>query len=234
MRRIVPIGAALTALALAMPVGAAARPSAHHGARSHATRHRRRVHTVYRFIAADVVKPQTATAVKTTATTTTTTTTTETPGETVGTVLSFEGGVLKITLADGSVLGAKVTETTELSCPTSGGEDEGEHGGDEGEHGGDGGAGQGEGASDDEGTEVEGTEDDEGGRGEGPTSGDSASRPWDGHGEAAGRGDGEMGSSDVAEGTCTVAALVPGAKVGEAELTLTSAGAVWERVAITR
>jgi hypothetical protein len=37
-------------------------------------------------------------------------------GEPAGTIASFEGGVLKITLADGSTVSGKVTEATRIEC----------------------------------------------------------------------------------------------------------------------
>jgi hypothetical protein len=67
--------------------------------------------------------------------------------------------------------------------------------------------------------------DDEGGSGEGDHSSSDEGSQGDAH--AASNGDdGEEGGQQA----CTTAALVPTAKVREAELTLGSAGAVWDRV----
>jgi hypothetical protein len=227
MRRSLIAALATSALALAIPGAALAQHATHHASRasSHRRHHKRHAHTV-RFVTG--ARPRTMTAVKTTATTITTTTTTETPGESVGTVLSFESGVLKITLGDGSVVAGKVTEVTELSCssPTEGKDDEGATG-DEGANG------------------DEGDQSDQGEHGEtppGPPSGTpQGGDHGSGQGGAQGHSDGmdqgsshgdQPGSTETGEPACTVASLLPGAKVQEAELTLTSAGAVWEKVRI--
>ena len=65
--------------------------------------------------------------------------------ENAGTIKSFEGGVLTITLAEGGELSAKVDDETEIECHSKGdlkahssGVDEdgdGDHGDDDGEHG---------------------------------------------------------------------------------------------------
>jgi len=140
-------------------------------------------------------------------------------GETAGTVTSFANGVLTITLADGSSVSGKVTEETEIHCqaavpPAEGGGDQGdEHSGSEGaeadgiahgqQHAQSGDNGQATGA---------GGEDEEGGQGSG-----------DGE-DAQGNGEGDGGQS------CTTAALVPGAIVREAELSLDGSGAVWDHI----
>ena len=217
MRRTLMAALAASALTLAVPGAALARHATRHSS-SHSRHHRRHAHTV-RFVAGAIARPRTTTAVKTTATTVTTTTTTETPGETVGTVLSFEGGVLKLTLGDGSVVSGKLTEATELSC-----------------------VGAAEGQQGQQGDESKG--DDEGGEGDEGSHGEAPAGSWpggdqgpaQGHGDAMSQGawhaDGPGGEGG--EGSCTVAALVPGAKVQEAELTITSAGAVWEKVRIAQ
>jgi hypothetical protein len=200
-----------------MPGAALATHAAHHATGSHHKHHKRHAHAV-RFIAGSVKK--TTTATKSTPTTTTTTTTTETPGETIGTVTSFEGGVLKITLGDGTAVSGKVTERTELRCATEG-TTEGSDGGDEGTESGEGDDHHGE-------TPPVGT----------PPSHDSGSGgSWEGHdggsGVSGSHGDDEHGMAGE-EPVCAVAALVPGAKVEEAELVLSSAGAVWEKVQLTK
>jgi hypothetical protein len=200
MKRNLLAALAMSALALAVPGSALAHHSTHH-----ARHHKHHAHAV-RFLAGPVTQPKTTTAVKTTATTVTTTTTTEMPGESVGTVLSFEAGVLKITLGDGSVVSGKVTENTRLSCASATeGQDgsEGDDNGDEGHQG----SSQGE---------------DHGSGGPGQSHGDDMS-------QGSGHEDDEAGMEEPA---CTVAALVAGANVQEAELTLTSTGAVWEKVSL--
>jgi hypothetical protein len=132
-----------------------------------------------------------------------------TPAPSAGTVLSFTGGVLTITLADGSTVSGKVTEATELQCqsatPPTGTED----GGDEGS----GSEGEGSGGS------TEGTPPATHVRGETRSSG-----------EGEGGQDGEEGDHGEESPACTTAALVPGAVVAEAELSVGSSGAVWDHV----
>ena len=196
---------ATMALALAIPAAAQAQHATHHKASSHARHHKHHAHLV-RFVSGTAHK--TTTATHSTATTVTTTTTTETPGETVGTVLSFEAGVLKITLGDGSVVSGKVTEATRLECASA-----------EGQQG-----------SDDDG-DVNEQGDDQNDHGGPPPVPSSQGQ----QGPGSSHGDDQHGSlSEVIQPECTTAALVAGAKVEEAELTLTSAGAVWEKVSLTK
>jgi hypothetical protein len=125
------------------------------------------------------------------------------PAETAGTVASFTGGVLTITLKDGSTVSGKVTETTELRCqsgapPTEAGDD------------------------DQNGDEASGGNGDDGAPQGGPLAGS--------HGDhMSGAGDGEDGGAGQPS-TCTTAALVPGAVVAEAELSVGGSGAVWDHV----
>jgi hypothetical protein len=136
----------------------------------------------------------------------TTPTPTTPTGETAGTVKSFEKGVLTITLKDGTAVSGMVTEETQLECqsatpsPTTGGDDQG--------------------AGDDQG----GSEGGEHGASTAHAA-DHASQQGEGGSDHQGDGSGE-GSQQ----SCTTAALVPNAVVGEAELKLSSAGAVWEKV----
>jgi hypothetical protein len=209
MKRSLKTALAAMALALAIPGSALAHHASQH-ASSHARHHRHHAHIV-RFMAGSVRARKTTTATHTTASTITTTTTTEMPGEAIGTVLSFEAGVLKITLGDGSVVSGKVTEATRLEC---------------------GSANQGqEGSDDNGGNDQNGQGDDQGEHGgQPPVSGSN-----DQQGPGSSHGDDEHGSMmETIEPECTVAALVPGAQVEEAELTLTSAGAVWEKVSLTK
>ena len=124
--------------------------------------------------------------------------------ENAGTIKSFEGGVLTITLAEGGELAAKVDEDTEIECHTTGdlkpaarsshedGDDE--HGDQEqGDHDGE----------DDDGDHEHGDDDD----------GDDAN---------------EHGDDD--DDRCSADALKPGTTVHEAELELTSKGKHWEEL----
>jgi hypothetical protein len=122
--------------------------------------------------------------------------------ENAGTIKSFEGGVLTITLAGGGELAATVDDDTEIECHPNGdlkpaarsSHDEGddEHG--DGEHGDD---------NDEDGDHEHGDDDD----------GDDAN---------------EHGDDD--DDRCAADALKPGTKVHEAELELTSKGKHWEEL----
>jgi hypothetical protein len=127
-------------------------------------------------------------------------------GETAGTVKSFEKGALTITLKDGTAVSGTVTEDTRLECqsatttPTTGGDDQG--------------------AGDDQNPSESGEH------------GAATAHAAD-HGSQQGAGSSDDqgdGSGDGGQQSCTTAALVPNAVVGEAELKLSSAGAVWEKV----
>jgi hypothetical protein len=122
--------------------------------------------------------------------------------ESVGTVKSFKEGVLVITLTSGTEVSGKVTEQTEIHCaPTTPAS-----GGDDGE--------------------------DESGSGEGDHGSSSAAQSNGSQGDAhaASNGDDQEDGQDEGQQSCTTAALTPGAMVREAELSLTSTGAVWDRV----
>jgi hypothetical protein len=129
--------------------------------------------------------------------------------ETAGTVTSFTNGVLTITLTDGTVVSGKVTEETELHCrsaiPPSSNEGDDQGGGD-----------------------------DQNGRESGEHGGPSAMgmehRDFQGNDGGDGQGDHQGGNDEG----CTTAALVPGAIVREAELSLSGAGAVWEKVDLVK
>ena len=124
--------------------------------------------------------------------------------ENAGTIKSFEGGVLTITLAEGGDLSGTVDDETEIECHGKGdlkahssGDDEdgdGEHGDDDGEHGDDDG---------DHGDHEHGDDED----------GDDVN---------------EHGDDD--DDACTADALKPGTKVHEAELDITSKGKRWDEL----
>jgi hypothetical protein len=109
------------------------------------------------------------------------------PSDTAGTIASFDGTTLVLTLNDGSSVSGKVTSDTEIECMSASSSDDmfqrNDNGGD---HGDDQGGDQG---------------DDQGGD----------------HGE------------DGAQ-NCTTADLKPGATVTGAELKISSAGSVWDKV----
>jgi hypothetical protein len=191
MRRILTTTIASSLLALALPVAASAQHRSAH------RRHHQRAHTV-------VFTPAGSKTVVTTAPTTPMPT--EPPsGESAGKIVSYEGGVLKITLADGTTVSGKVTESTEIQCagaasPSGSSAQGDEHGSGlaashgDGEHGG---------------QVSEGDENSQGGE----------------------QGDDEGGQVEGAP-SCGVSSLVKEAKVAEAELHVSSAGAVWEKIAL--
>ena len=156
-----------------------------------------------------------------------------TTGETAGKVLTFENGVLTIELNGGEKVSGQVTERTELICvpatpPTSTGGDD--QSGDSQGGGNQGGGNQG---GDDQG----GGDDNSGaqtGEHGGPPSQVSPGGSWSGEGDQQ-LADGAQnmdGEDDDQQQGCETTALTAGAVVREAELDLTGAGAVWERVVV--
>ncbi len=127
-----------------------------------------------------------------------------------GTIATFDASTGKLTIAllEGGTITGLVTEGTEIRCE---GVDDRLDRRDRG-----GGDSSGPGSGDDNGGQVE-PGDDHGGRGE-PEPGD------DQGGETP-----PVGAPE-GEASCSVAALVPGAVVGEAELRLEGGGAVFEEV----
>lgn len=194
MKRTLLAVMASSMLVFAVPaVASAAHGKHHHGARSAHKRHGKHARLMT-FVP------------KTTAPSATTTSPTTPSDETVGAVTSFTGGVLTITLNDGTVVSGKVTEQTELRCqsatsPSSTGKDD------------------------------QGGGDDQNGRESGEHGGPSPigleHRDFQG-------GDGQDANQSGNDESCTTAALAPPAKVREAELSLSSAGAVWEKVDLVK
>lgn len=187
MRRMFTIGIAAALAALVLPAAAMARHSSHH-ARSH---HHRRHHVAHTVVFSS------ATVRHTTPSPAGSETPTGTEGEAAGTIASFEGGVLKITLSDGTTVSGKVTEQTRIECGCAG--HEGVSGGEGGDHG------------------FGGDSSFSGGHGDSQGDDEHGSMPF-----------GTPGSEETP--SCGTSALVAGAKVAEAELTVGSSGAVWEKV----
>jgi hypothetical protein len=129
------------------------------------------------------------------------TTPTAPTGETAGKVVSFEGGVLTIKLNDETTVSGKVTEQTEIKCQSAT-------------------------------PPTEGSDDEEGGgEASGDDGGDSShvSSGLGSHGDdMSSGGDGEDGEGS--QQACTSAALVAGAVVREAELSIGSTGSVWDHI----
>lgn len=131
--------------------------------------------------------------------------------EDAGTIASFEGDVLTLTLARGGTLSAKVTDETDIECDSEPGDDRGEDEGD-GEHG-DGDHGDGHHGDGDHG-------DDENGDDEGD----------DDRARAADDDDGD----DEGNEDCGTEALVAGTRVLEAELKVIDGEAVWTEVELLK
>lgn len=125
--------------------------------------------------------------------------------ENAGTVTSFDGTTLVITLADNSTVSGEVTDGTEISCESQ--SDNGDSQGD-----------------DDQGDAT--ASHDEGDQGEDPGDNEQGEDPGDDDQGEDGEGDGET--------ACSTADLTPGAVVHEAELKVTSEGAVFEEVQLVK
>ncbi len=212
MRR--TIVTAVTAVALAVPSVALAQHDgqAHenHHRGAHRERHHRHAH-VLRFGAVASVAPSTTPAQSAPASS----------DETAGKIASFTNGTLTITLNDGSTVSGKVDESTEIECGTAMASAASDGHGDHGR----GGDGEGSGPSssgDDQQAEGQQGDDQQGDRGDDPQGG------------AAGHDEGDDGGQGEKASRCTSAALVPGAVVREAELRVSSAGAVWGRVELSQ
>jgi hypothetical protein len=129
--------------------------------------------------------------------------------DTAGTVASFTGGVLTIRLNDGSEIHGLVTDATELECTagmtTMMRSDGGGSGGSGGDQSGDQSGDQGEHHGGDQG----------GDRGDDQGAGDD---------------NGDTGDAQ----SCSSSALTPGAVVQGAELKVSSAGAIWDKVELAQ
>ncbi len=193
MRRM--IMTAVATVSLAAPSAALAHNGEHHraGERHH---HHRGHHRHAHVLAFHAQAPASSTSG-----TTSPSSTPPASGDKAGTIASFIGGVLTITLNDGSTASGKVTERTEIECPapSASAADFSRHDGSD------------EGGFDDRGNDGSGQ------------SGSSDGR----HGDCPGHDDNN--GHDAAE-HCTSAALVPGASVKEAFLSVSSDGATWVKV----
>jgi hypothetical protein len=192
MKRILLVAVSSSALALAAPGMAAAHH--HHHAKHHSKHHKRHA-----------ARARVLTFRATSAPATTPATTPATPStESAGKVASFKEGVLTITLNDGTPVSGKVTEKTEIHCPSTTAP-----------------------------PTNDGDADDVGGSGadEHGTSHDGQFAHSSSHmAHAASGGDDGQDGPDDQQQSCTTAALVEGALVREAELSIGPAGAVWDHV----
>ena len=200
------------ALALAVPSMAAA---AHHSRTHHRAHHARTHHHSHHKAAAVTTVPapvaggQPAVVHPTEGTSTSQGTTPTLPAP-AGTVTSFTAGVLTISLTGGGTQSGLVTEETSIECVSA--------------------------------TPPPATEGDDGQAEQAPSGSSSQFDAVHTLGSPSGDEQGQDGqgnqqegqdSQDGPEGTpCTTAALTPGAVVRIAELNVTSAGAVWDRIEI--
>jgi hypothetical protein len=199
MRRILLLAGSTAAIAM-VPVGLAVAD----GQTEHASAHKTEAHHRHHDHRSHVRLFTRA------ASTSTPTTSSSSDEQTVASVTSFTGGVLELTLTDGSTVSGKVTEGTEIECRMA--EQQQPGGGDEHHRGGSGRGGPGpsgssqrdDGDDNDQGDHDPGEDDDNGEHGV------------------------DQGQPEMAP--CGVSALVPGAKVSEAELRVSSTGAAWEKV----
>ena len=206
MKRMLLTAATSSIFALAVPGLASA--AAHHHSSCHHRAHHACVHShhaqrarVMTFGAASTSTGSGTGTSNATGSTPTSATTPASSGETAGTVASLTGGVLTITLTDGSTVSGKVTEKTEIHCqaatPPAEGSDDDQQG--------------------DESSGGNGEDSSHGGPGMSSQGSDMSS----------GDGSGDAGTEQQ---SCTTAALIPGAVVREAELSVGSAGSVWDHV----
>jgi hypothetical protein len=194
MRRVFFTVVASSALALAVTgVAAAQHGKRHHSQRASShKRHHRHAHIVRFGTLATTSAPSSSTSSR------------ATPSSPAGTVASFTGGVLTITLADKSTVSGKVTDQTELECqsPAPTASASSHDGGDDGDR-------------HDSSTSTSSQQ-------AGSQSGDDEQ----GEDQGEDQGDDDQGERQ----SCTTAALETGAVVQEAELSISSAGAVWHKV----
>jgi hypothetical protein len=198
MRRTILTAIASSSLVFALTGVAAASEHHHHNHRSHhASAHRRAEHA--RTVSFGVpVAPLGAS---------------EAPAAlpasgAAGTVTSFTGGKLTITLADGTVIAGKVTEATEIRCESAMADNDEDRGDFDDQDGSSGHS--------------------PGGPPTGREDGDSHGGP--GSGQDQNDNDGDDNDEHEDAPPCASGALVAGAAVREAELRIDSVGAVWEQI----
>jgi hypothetical protein len=213
MRRSILTALGLLALALAVPSAALA----HHG-RGHHHHKAKAHHAQLRFMHIGASGTSvTGSPTNTAPTTPTTPTTTPTP-ENAGTVKSYTGGVLTLTLNDGSTVSGKVTEDTRIGCvkatPTTPTGTPGQP--------------TDQGSGDDNG------EGDDQSRGDMSQRGDKGS----GEGQHGDQGNGGDDEEEEVQGTpeppCDGSALLPGAVVRSAELRIGPSGNEFENILLVR
>jgi hypothetical protein len=204
MRRVtITLAAALMVLAV-IPASAIARSHRRHHSRTH---HARVHHVRIRHFGSD---PTTGTS--------------SNSSDTAGTVHSFDSntGVLTITLNDGSMVSGVVNNNTELEC-TAPEDTQTVH------MDGDGGSGDQSGSDDQSGSgddnQTSGTDDQSATEDQG-----DAAEQNENQAEDQNENEAAEENEDAAENNCSTANLTPGTMVREAELKISSAGSVWDKV----
>lgn len=194
---------AVASVALAVPGIALASHQGEHQLRDdHGVHHHKRHHAKHHHHAHIVTFGAAASSTPGSGTSTSSPAPTPVADETAGTVASFADGTLTIKLNDGSTVSGKISSFTEIECHAAMAA-AASHGdqGDDNDQG------------DDRGHD-----------------GQSNSGPGNGgQDDGPGHDVGDDNGHDEAE-HCTTSALVPGAVVREAELSVSSAGAVWRKV----
>jgi hypothetical protein len=205
MRRFLFTVGAVATLAVLTPASALA----HHHSRGHA----HRVH-IRRFGSLDQTTPTTPTTA---------------PSSGIGTISSFQNGVLTIQLTDGSFVAGTVTPDTSISCPATGssqGGDESSQGGDQSSQGGDQ-----TGDAADQSQNPSGTGTSSGDEGVQSSGGDDqGDQSSGGDDQADESSDGGDDSSSENSGSCSSSDLSAGKTVIGAELRIDSAGKTWEQI----
>jgi hypothetical protein len=135
--------------------------------------------------------------------------------DSAGSVRSFDGSALVLTLTNGSTVSGVVTNDTEIRCDSSG-----QRASTESDARSDGGGG-------DRGDR--GDQNDRGGPNNGGDRGDQNDRGGPNDGGDRGDNNGDDGNQMA----CTTADLTPGTTVHEADLRVSGAGSVWEKVELT-
>jgi hypothetical protein len=145
---------------------------------------------------------------------------TTSPTSNAGTVVSFTGGVLTIQTGNSTVSGT-VTNDTTIECATSGQDQSGEDQGDQSTSGTDQSTGD-----DDQGTS--GTDQSTGDDDQGTSGTDQSTGDDDQSTSGTDQSTGEDDQSS--SGSCSSSNLTPGTTIHAAELRISSAGNVWEKV----
>jgi len=138
--------------------------------------------------------------------------------ENAGTIASFDGTTLSITLGDGSSVSGLVTDSTEIKCEAAGDDNSGDDDSGDDDSGDDDNSGSGGG--DDAQTAAAMTHSDDGGSGDDDNSGSGS-----GDDDNSGDGNGE---------DCTTADLTPGTVVQEADLELSNGQATFEEIELVK